>query len=467
MKPHHVLVYNVTHSDLVLSIKSQGLSHDGLLFARPKFSSVESVGRWVADGLDPASLLTTEDEKNDKYFVGFKMKSQLFVPWSSIHLKGSLPIPPGSSAGAQTEVDAVFVPLAAQLIPSWKKRIEVASVNHIFIVCGAGKPSDKSSSMNGNSTRPSADLIVQFLEVSRVVDEHTSVEIVDSSGYDLFDYDENVSFVRESLMPKLEAIRRLVSVNDQGSWRPFMDVTVSLTEGSSARLGALGAALRSYRPWYAHLCQLKTFWHERRLLSTDLRFHSFERVETTPPLVVTELSEEFQLVVRELVTYRDEFQRAAIARTSELQSFWLRKSFRPILCVLLVHSDGSNPKFYRGINLEVSQPTGSLCSERNAIGSALSDSPRLNRRDVKLVAVLALNLISTSASRQSSPATKRSRSESINNGFELGEGSEINPRGPCGACTEWLRKISEVNPDFKVMTFRDASCRECFVREVE
>lgn len=115
-----------------------------------------------------------------------------------------------------------------------------------------------------------------------------------------------------------------------------MEVTVALTEGSPARLGALSAALRPYRPWYAHLCQLKTFWHEKRLLTSDVRFYSFERVETTPPLVVEHLFEDvFRMAAEELRKYRDEF--LLTVDESELQSFWLRKSSRPVISVLVVN----------------------------------------------------------------------------------------------------------------------------------
>lgn len=40
--------------------------------------------------------------------------------------------------------------------------------------------------------------------------------------------------------------------------------------------------------------------------------------------------------------------------------------------------------------MEVSMPTGSLCAERNVIGSALADRPDLKREDLKLIAVLAI-----------------------------------------------------------------------------
>ncbi|CAN0046627.1 unnamed protein product, partial [Sphacelaria rigidula] len=42
----------------------------------------------------------------------------------------------------------------------------------------------------------------------------------------------------------------------------------------------------------------------------------------------------------------------------------------------------------------------------------------------------------------------------------------INPLKPCGACMEWLKKIAEVNPDFKVITFTDSACEGVFIEDV-
>ena len=42
----------------------------------------------------------------------------------------------------------------------------------------------------------------------------------------------------------------------------------------------------------------------------------------------------------------------------------------------------------------------------------------------------------------------------------------LNPISPCGSCMEWLRKIAEGNPDFKVINFVDISCQNVFVRSV-
>jgi hypothetical protein len=42
----------------------------------------------------------------------------------------------------------------------------------------------------------------------------------------------------------------------------------------------------------------------------------------------------------------------------------------------------------------------------------------------------------------------------------------LNPIAPCGSCMEWLRKVAEVNPDFRIITFTDISCDRIFVKHV-
>ena len=43
----------------------------------------------------------------------------------------------------------------------------------------------------------------------------------------------------------------------------------------------------------------------------------------------------------------------------------------------------------------------------------------------------------------------------------------LNPLAPCGACMEWLKKIAEVNPDFKVITFSDTNCEHAFIAPID
>ena len=44
------------------------------------------------------------------------------------------------------------------------------------------------------------------------------------------------------------------------------------------------------------------------------------------------------------------------------------------------------------------------------------------------------------------------------------QANHLNPIAPCGACTEWIKKIAEVNPDFVVITFTDPDCHHLFIK---
>lgn len=44
------------------------------------------------------------------------------------------------------------------------------------------------------------------------------------------------------------------------------------------------------------------------------------------------------------------------------------------------------------MNIEVSMPTGTLCSERNAVGTAVSQDPTITRRDFQMIAILSATL---------------------------------------------------------------------------
>lgn len=90
----------------------------------------------------------------------------------------------------------------------------------------------------------------------------------------------------------------------------------------------------------------------------------------------TEASPEVQRLVKEVVRHKRRFEQVSLGRgvggdklSNELGSFWLRKTRKCVLSMLMVKHDGDDePTFYSGMNIEVSMPTGSLCSERNAMG---------------------------------------------------------------------------------------------------
>jgi hypothetical protein len=44
---------------------------------------------------------------------------------------------------------------------------------------------------------------------------------------------------------------------------------------------------------------------------------------------------------------------------------------------------------------------------------------------------------------------------------------DMNPLKPCGACNEWLKKIAQSNPHFKVLTFTDNQCNGVYISPCE
>jgi hypothetical protein len=152
----------------------------------------------------------------------------------------------------------------------------------------------------------------------------------------------------------------------------------------------------------------------------------------------------------------------------------------------------TKPQYFRGVNLEVSMPTGSLCSERNAIGNALASDPALRRKDLFGIAVLSLGKGDIGAhvgtggamSRESSFVNLAQLAGGVHGGVNGGGDNhadaqlcrpvrpglslrgDLNPLKPCGACKEWLLKIAEVNPGFKVLMFGDVSCDEVYIKNV-
>ena len=77
----------------------------------------------------------------------------------------------------------------------------------------------------------------------------------------------------------------------------------------------------------------------------------------------------------------------------DMAKFWHRKTRTVVLAVLLVDKgDDEGYKLYHGTNMEVSMPTGSLCAERNVIGTALAADFGLRRTHLRMIAVLGLNL---------------------------------------------------------------------------
>ena len=316
-------------------------------------------------------------------------------------------------------INGAFFPLLAILLRRWHADIadkyDTATTDGrnvkkvLVLVSGVGSPRNWTHSITGNSTQACAELMEIYIKV--LYPDVTVVRI--HSDTNIFRYDENISFAKDELMPCINAYRdahaRGLPYPDDDvqqvsstptefdpDWRQSFSVALSFADGSPARTHAIQTSLRQiYRPTYYHFWQLKTFWHDSKLSDEDIEVHAFEEMETVPALDVVKISDkEVQLVINEMRAFRQYFLETLDENSNDIKKFWLRKTKKPVLAVLLVADakNGGKPKLYRGSNMEVSMPTGSLCAERNVIGTALASNPGLKREDLKMVAVLAIPL---------------------------------------------------------------------------
>ena len=260
----------------------------------------------------------------------------------------------------------------------------------IYLITGVGQGPDDSQS-NTNSTKYTGFLIKHFLGIAA---PDIKVEVIHSYN-NVFRYDENIVFVKQQLLRGyIEPIRDDLAHRFGDKWSSLLRLTISFADGSSARINTINAALSAYRPSYLFFWRLKTFWHSGIITEEDVETHSYEDITITPAVQVSDASRQVQLVVQEMKDFKEEFDRVRDMPSTEhdLTAFWLRKTKKPVLAVLLVQKAGEKPRLYRGTNMEVSMPTGSLCAERNVIGSALAADITLKRQDLRCVAVLSASL---------------------------------------------------------------------------
>jgi len=131
---------------------------------------------------------------------------------SSSSSPSSLPF--SSSQQRLVQIDGVYFPLLASILPKWRSSIQSSTggveggredevFKIIFLVSGVGMPRDQTSSTEGNSTEGTAELIEEWIKWCygdvRVVRVHSKTNI--------FRYDENIAFVKNELLPLVEHYR--------------------------------------------------------------------------------------------------------------------------------------------------------------------------------------------------------------------------------------------------------------------
>jgi len=392
-----ILCHNLSHSDLVLSLNDRAMTHPtARIFARPSFRSYREItGKMVhqiADDDVVSSQIQTvfypvfsrhktgtqgqypvmsEPSTNVVVPVGFDLRQNAVAvdDTATLRFRGAdlevLQQPSSSSSTSSTTTapgngcvsESVFFPLVAVLIPKWLQTCDPDKKKIIFIVSGRGTPNDSSSRMVDNSTKFTGVLITKFIER-----EYPDVEVFHvHSTTNIFRYDENIAFVKRELLPMIDSIRDQLAHELAAKWKDNFRLTLSFADGSSARISAINAALKPYRPNFMHFWQLKTFWNEAKICDDDIESHSYEEISVDPAVPIDQTENTVRLAVAEMSKFKQEFEyiRGDASVETDLSSFWLRKTKKPVLAVLLVQKPGQRPKLYRGTNMEVSMPTGS------------------------------------------------------------------------------------------------------------
>lgn len=304
------------------------------------------------------------------------------------------------------------------MLSQWIRQCTAGAKQRVILVSGRGQAIDTGTSELDNSTQFTAQLVKLFIDTKWPM---IACHLIHSDD-NLFRYDSNIMFVKKDLVPFVSLLRDEVVRKHREKWRDYFKLTLSFADGSSARISAINQSLRHYQPSYMHFWQLKSFWREQKIYHDDVESHTFEEIATEPAMKISMIDDPLILAaVNEINAFHSELLSALRDNNHDITDFWLRKTLKPVLAVLIVQKEGTGQeiKRYRGTNLEVSLPTGSLCAERNAIGSAFSADLTLKREDIKLVAVYSpenleqYNSISTSQQGQSDVDYRSRRNSSF------------------------------------------------------
>eukprot|EP00928_Gymnodinium_smaydae_P071260 TRINITY_DN5489_c0_g2_i2.p1 TRINITY_DN5489_c0_g2~~TRINITY_DN5489_c0_g2_i2.p1 ORF type:complete len:355 (-),score=54.35 TRINITY_DN5489_c0_g2_i2:401-1465(-) len=197
-------------------------------------------------------------------------------------------------------------------------------------------------------------------------------------------------------------------------------------KGSAKLIGHLTSACCPSPPEPDSEPETESVDHEHREFVRVLRVR-YEKEDKSPEFWTTadlEANSPIMFAIENVKQYFKEWQGVGH------DPFWQRKSKKIVIAAVVCRSDNGLVA-YRGMNTEVSLPSGSLCAERAAIARAASEWRAAH--DIVAVAVL-------------DPA------------------DTINPLWPCEVCQSWLAKLRDENSAISVIAFKDLMCSEFVVR---
>lgn len=249
-------------------------------------------------------------------------------------------------------------------------------------------------------------------------------------------YDVDPASLFLGVQVRLEAIASELGPD----WRERLQVYLSVSTGTNSMVAGLYAQLARWRPLQLLIPNARRMPDRRRggeLAQMNARMSELRDFGRSIPMNPDDLPEAARLAHDAMIAWLEEYRAQRPTAASELTDsdeslFWFRKGKKEVLATVVVRQEGELV-VRRGVNVEVSLPTGTLCAERNAIGTAFAAYPRLTRGDILAVAVLS-------------------------------RGGALPRLGPCGACQEWLRKVAEVNPGLCILGYDDEDMDPCYVQ---
>ena len=264
-----MLVHNVSHTDLVLSLDVPSANttpdkdddseseSESYCLCRPRFSAFDAYSQRLVDFMkhqqyqrreeslirlpqyerndqtkkpEPSSLETATDD--EMIPIGFRLRKEgdddelgdeedddsgknIYRPLrvssselNDLRVRGRDQNKVANSS-CSLNINAVFFPLLATLIPLWQEKIQKKytsslSVKQVVIlVSGVGQPRNWTHSVRGNSTQQCAELMKMFLQT--IYPDLIVVHI--HSETNIFRYDENIAFVQQELLPRVQEYR--------------------------------------------------------------------------------------------------------------------------------------------------------------------------------------------------------------------------------------------------------------------
>lgn len=268
--------------------------------------------------------------------------------------------------------------------------------------------------------------------------DHVSLNVDDP-----FSFGELPNAIAERIVEPIETARDRYVERYGEDWTDHFSLYLSANSGTTPIRMGVAAALQRMHALQVYVQGVRR-QIDRRLNNATVI--SLDVAKQIPRVKRGDISNKpVRHAIEEMEAWRNDFLRLRPHRPGDEKikndgeyRFWFRKGNKEVLAIIVANIDGER-KSFRGVNIEVSLPTGTLCAERNAIGSAFAQHPNLERGDIEAVAVLGLS---------GSPTL-----------------------GPCGACMEWLRKVAEINPRARIVTFPanergEANLDEAFIEQI-